>query len=104
MHIIHRVSVDTQDRIDTVEWQTVDPGKNAWVGERMVVPTLEVVDEIMKGGKVAMWVEHGPGNGPWITTYADDRGHEWIKVNDMNGETRTLHQLPRLPSAAEYVA
>lgn len=96
MHIIHRVALDNQDRIHKVEWQKVDPAANAWVGGPKVVDVIEVVDDIKCGGIVYMSVPGGPGNGPYVMTFADQAGNEWIKVNPKNGETRSLQDLPRL--------
>jgi hypothetical protein len=95
MHVIHRVGIDSVGRIATVEWQLFDRRAGAAVGETSTVPVLEVVDEIMKGGRVVMAAGDGYLPGAEVTVFADETGHEWIRLNSDGAPS--LHDLPRLP-------
>ena len=94
MHVIHRVGVDLVGRIATVEWQVFDRRAGQAIGEPSVVPVLEVVDEVMKGGRVAMATPDGYLRGAEVTVFADESGHEWIRLNSDGAPS--LHDLPRL--------
>ena len=95
MHVIHRVGLDMGERIASVEWQPFDRRTGEVGGAASIVPVLEVVDEIMNGGRVVMATADGYLRGAEVTVFADETGHEWIRLNSDGAPS--LHDLPHLP-------
>jgi len=96
MHIIQKVSIDSQDRVDLVQWQRSDATTHEGLAKPAVVGVVEVIHELASGGQVVMCADGSPGLAAPVTRYADEAGHEWLRVSTVNGQARTLHDLPRL--------